>query len=277
MLKKCGFTALLLISQMWGQVEAATNSLPQNCAYGRDKSYNVSSTNVGSAVQSGLSVVANPYDPSSWAQFVYSLGKLTDSFDYLRIEGPNHVLQGQYSRFKGNLFDRYAYVNFNSSEAGYVGRDKSNLDANSYLDVKFDKTHGYGLVWITRSNLCSAKGVWVQKEPQISPITLMAQTRSMVAEVNYQIDDYSLAAKDPAVEPTITFAWSSTEGSHGISPSYKVSQNKGAFRAILVPPYAGLYTVTARISDGNFGKSISLGSIYVDGEPWRPCPTCQIP
>jgi hypothetical protein len=277
MLKRCGLTAMLLISQIWGQVEAATNTLPQNCAYGRDKSYNVTYNEVDKAIQSGLAAAATVYDPLSWGQFVLALGKLANSFDYLRIEGPNHVLQGQYSRFKGNLFDRYANVNFNTSEAGFVGQDKSNLDANSYLDVKFDKTHGYGLVWITRSNLCSAKGVWVQKQPQVTPITLMSQPGYMVAEVSYSVDPYSQAAKDPAVEPTIAFSWSSAEGEFGMSPSYKMSADKGAYRALLTPQYGGTFTVTARVSDGNFSTNIPMGKVYVVGEPWRPCPTCDIP
>ncbi len=277
MLKKCGLTAVLLMTQLWGQVEAATNALPQNCAYGRDKSYNVTYNEVDKAIQTGLAAAATVYDPLSWGQFVLALGKLANSFDYLRIEGPNHVLQGQYSRFKGNLFDRYANVNFNTSETGFVGQDKSNLDANSYLDVKFDKTHGYGLVWITRSNLCSAKGVWVQKQPQVTPITLMSQPGYMVAEIAYKVDPYSQAAKDPAVEPTITFIWNSSEGASGASPAYKMSKDSGTHRAILTPQYGGDYTVTARVFDGNFANFISLGTIYVRGKPWRPCPTCDIP
>ena len=54
MLKKCGLTAVLLMTQLWGQVEAATNALPQNCAYGRDKSYNVTYNEVDKAIQTGL-------------------------------------------------------------------------------------------------------------------------------------------------------------------------------------------------------------------------------
>ncbi|MBU1619877.1 MAG: hypothetical protein KJ556_13905 [Gammaproteobacteria bacterium] len=277
MFKKCGFTALMLLSQLWISSHAATNALPENCSYGRDTSYNVSGTNVSSAVQSGLSVAANPYDPSSWAQFVYSLGKLSDSFDYLRIEGPNHVLQGQNSRFKGNLFDIYAYVNFNTSESGYVGRDKSNLDANAYRDVKFDRTHGYGLVWVTRAGLCSAKGVWVQKKPSVSPITLMGSGGSFIAEVSYQVDPYSKAAKDPATDASIQFFWSGDDGGAGASPAYKFSANSGTFRTFENPTYGGGYSVSARISDGNFSQLVQLGHVTVSGAPWRPCPTCDIP
>ena len=277
MLKKLGFATLLFTSQLWIDAHAVTNSLPVGCEYGRDKSYNVSSDDLAAAVQNGLSVSDNPYDASSWVKFVAALSDVLDSFDYLRIEGANHVLQGQNSRFKGNLFDIYANVNFNTSESGFVGQDKSNLDANAYKDVKFDRTYGYGLVWITRGGLCSAKGVWVQKPPTVTPISLISSGSQLIAEFAYKADKYSKAAKDTATDTSIQISWIADGGGLGTSTVYRFAANEGTFRSFEFPEYGGDYTVYATISDGTFSTRVSLGRVSVDGAPWRPCPTCEIP
>ena len=183
-------------------------SLPEGCSFGRATPTSVKEAEVS------LEDVQNAYEASIdlWEQLddedendqttrenlsdgktIYEVGKaiydLFESSEYLRIEGPTHVLRGSYHRFKGNLFNMYAYVSFYTNESGYVGRDKSNFYANAYLNVKFEKEWGAGLVWISRGDLCSAKAVWVQNAPEIDLVVNANRT----ATISYEIDPYSKA------------------------------------------------------------------------------------
>lgn len=251
---------------------AVDNSLPVSCEYGRVKQYDVAASEVASAVQSGLALYGNPYDVSSWAEFAYSLGSLLNSFDYLRIEAPSHVLQGVPFTFKGNLFDTFAYVNFHSSEKGYVGRDKSSIEANAYYDTQFDTTYGYGLAWVTRGGLCSAQGVWVQKKPDFELVSLTYGR----AVIKVNIDQYSKAAKDPNTRANIRLHGMALEGSKIDHYPYSFDQRTGNIIVNFASDYFGNdFRVYATINDGTYTTVKYLGKVTGGSGNHQPCPTCN--
>src|SRR5690606_462097 len=131
--------------------EARQFELPLNCEYGRAKSYDIhAGEDLSNAIEAGYDIYQDPsFSPtnySAWLSLINGIRQLIDGFDYLRIETPDHVLQGREFRVKANLFNRLANVQFNNSEYGYVGTDKSNWDANAYLNMTFSRTYGTGLV-----------------------------------------------------------------------------------------------------------------------------------
>src|SRR5690606_7941185 len=103
----------------------------------------------------------------SLQKYADSVNKAIKKLNYLRIEGPYHVLRNSSMRFKGNFGQQYSYVNFYNDEAGYVGRDKTNFEANAYKHMTLN-AHGPAIVWITGDGMCSAKSVVVQNPPEIS-------------------------------------------------------------------------------------------------------------
>ncbi|EKE83649.1 hypothetical protein A10D4_07370 [Idiomarina xiamenensis 10-D-4] len=193
-------SGLLLTS---GSSFANNYDLPSSCEYGRVKPYDVSVSDLASAIKAGYNVYTNPSftNYEGWASLIDNLSNLIDSFDYLRVEVPKHVIKGQNFRAKGNLFDTYANIRFHNSEKGYVGTDKSNLEANAYHDMRFDYTHGYGLVWVDRQNgICSAEGVWVQNAPKLTSLTpdYQRQGNRVIGEFVAQgtIDPYSVNGRE---------------------------------------------------------------------------------
>ncbi|CAM4207815.1 hypothetical protein [Pseudoalteromonas byunsanensis] len=255
---------------------AISNDLPSHCEYGRQTHYDVSYEEVASAIEDGLKTYANPYDFNSWKDFYDSMSNLLDSFDYLRIETTKHVLQGSSFRAKGNLFDRYAYVHFHNSEKGFIGKDKSNLDANSYLNMSFDKTYGYGLVWITRDNLCSAEGVWVQKNPTASKRSASVSGQTFSASVSYAVDKYSKAAKDNNTPVKVTFILrSDLYGTRSYKSTTSTANSGVANITMKAHAGGGVYDLSAIVYDGNYGKSVQLGSFIASGDREPPCRECQ--
>ncbi|MBQ4811029.1 hypothetical protein A7985_00780 [Pseudoalteromonas luteoviolacea] len=264
--------ATLLVSN---SALAVTNSLPANCDYGRHAPYDVEVHQVYHAVSDGLEVYGNPYNPVAWAEFFESMSELLDSFDYLRVETPKHVLRGSSFRAKGNLFDRYAYVNFHNSEKGYTGRDKSNLDANSYHYMSFNKTHGYGLVWITRGNLCSAEGVWVQNKPSVSKRGLSTSGGLITAKVNYSVDKYSKAAKDSKTPVKLTITSRSDGYNTRSSKTFTTTRTSGSYTLpISAHAGGGIYDIQVTVHDGNYHQTINMGSTWVQGPSIPPCEGC---
>lgn len=149
----------------------AYDDLPAGCEYGRDKKFEPDSeVDLVEQMNNARNVYNDSEDYQSWASILNFVKNMVTGFDYLRIEGDQFLLKGQGSRFKGNLFDPLAYVRFYTSESGYVGKDKSNLEANAYKEITFTKTYGRGLVWIIRGGLCSAKSVIVQKKPEAGSV-----------------------------------------------------------------------------------------------------------
>ncbi|KZN47394.1 hypothetical protein [Pseudoalteromonas luteoviolacea] len=254
---------------------AVTNSLPANCDYGRHAPYDVEFHQVSSAVSDGLEVFGNPYDLAAWDEFFDSMSDLLDSFDYLRVETPKHVLRGSSFRAKGNLFDKYAYVNFHNSEKGYTGRDKSNLDANSYHYMSFDKTHGYGLIWITRGALCSAEGVWVQNNPSVSGSGLSTSGDLITAKVNYSVDNYSKAAKDSNTPVKLTVTSRSDGYDTRSSKTFTTTRTSGSYTLpISAHAGGGIYDIQVTVHDGNYHRTINMGSTWVQGPSVPPCEGC---
>lgn len=127
----------------------------------------------------------------SLQKYADSVNKAIKKLNYLRIEGPYHVLRNSSMRFKGNFGQQYSYVNFYNDEAGYVGRDKTNFEANAYKHMTLN-AHGPAIVWITGDGMCSAKSVVVQNPPEIS-VQYHAPTRKL--DITYYTDNrYSKAA-----------------------------------------------------------------------------------
>jgi hypothetical protein len=127
----------------------------------------------------------------SLQKYADSINKAIKKLNYLRIEGPYHVLRNSSMRFKGNFGQQYSYVSFYNDETGYVGRDKTNFEANAYKHMTLS-AHGPAIVWITGDGMCSAKSVVVQNPPEIS-VKYHAPTRKL--DITYYADNrYSKAA-----------------------------------------------------------------------------------
>jgi hypothetical protein len=265
---------------------ANTLELPSNCQYGRVKSYDVhAGQDLANAIEAGYDIYQDPnFSPAqypAWFALVQGIRQIFEGFDYLRIETPKHVLQGVEFRTKANLFDRYANVRFSNSESGYVGTDKSNLDANAYLNMKFNKSYGVGLVWVHRAGgMCSAESVWVQKPPKVAGAALSASGGQVHVNLSYLIDKYSRAYKDPQTPlrvsvTTTNQVWMTSDfASKAVNnPSLSGQQT------LSVRPRTGggRYTVYATVDDGTYSHGEVVGSILVPGVPISPCQGCQIP
>lgn len=224
----------------------ANAQLPQNCDWGR------SIPNPGSREESTVALedVQNAYQASedlssagdqTWSENaadayeIYQFGKalksLYDSTDYLRIEAPDYVVRGQPTQFKANMNKLLAYASFYNNEDGYVGRDKSNYEANSYFDMTFDHERGAGLAWATRGDLCSATGFWVQNAPEVSIASVTNGETSSTVKIRYYIDNaYSKAIRDgqPA-KIQFSQSYDGISRSVGINLSSIRSQNSFAY------------------------------------------------
>lgn len=278
MFSKKVIAAAILSMGFGANAFASFTPLPENCEYGRDKNYDVSPYELYDAIRDGLDVYATGgTDLYAWNEFLNSLANVLDGFDYLRIETPKHVLKGETFRSKGNLFDIYAYVNFYNSEFGYVGRDKSNLDANSYLEMNFEDTYGYGLVWIERGGLCSAEGVWVQEAPKMNSATADdGGYHKISGTVNWSVDQYSRAAKDSGVKAKVSIR--SRDDLFGTisSETFEVDGTSGTLHYEMMVTTGGLHNVTVQINDGTYTKTYpDTVFTFVTGPIVPPCTNCQ--
>ena len=258
--------------------------LPENCTYGRAESFELTSDDISNGVEAGYDIYNDSdrnYDQeelNSWKELIESLKQIIDSYDYVRIESPKFVLQNQSFRVKANLFDTFANIRFNNSEFGYVGTDKSSIEANAYRSMHFNKTYGAGLVWVNRANgMCSVESVWVQKPPQIISGNTSYNSGKIVANVNYMVDKYSEAAKSSnqlvRVQVNITSDNFNSTSSKSININELSSEQQ-----ISITPHAGagLYSVQVTVYDGNFVASRNLGNTFVrDGTVTPPCPRCN--
>lgn len=265
---------------------ANTFELPSNCQYGRVKSYDLhAGQDLANAIEAGYDIYQDPnLGPAqypAWFALIQGIRQIFEGFDYLRIETPKHVLQGVEFRTKANLFDRYANVRFSNSEVGYVGTDKSNLDANAYLNMKFSRTYGAGLVWVHRAGgICSAESVWVQKPPKVAGATISTSGGQIHVNLNYLVDKYSRAYKDPQSPLTISVSatndlWMTTDG---ISATISNPTLNGQ-RTLSVRPRTGggWYTVYATVHDGTYTHGEIVGYASVPGATIPPCQNCQMP
>lgn len=257
----------------------SANPLPPGCEYGKQTSYDIDLNNLYNGVDAGYDIY-NDDSPelsySGWYAIVNSIAQLIFSTDSLRIETPKHVLQNTTFRAKANLFDPYVYTYFSNSEKGDIGRDKSNLEANSYLNMSFDETYGYGLIWAYRSNLCSAEGVWVQKAPKFTSASASGGDMSVQGNFSYEIDQFSRAAKDSSVNAFITVIARNDEYGNTTTKTYSVNNLQGTLNYDLNLPSGGPYNIKFQVNDGTYYKTHSQSfHITVTGETNPPCQNCQ--
>jgi len=194
-----GFACCIPIAHAQAIIPAPI-AVPESCEYGRDSA----DTDVTLSLDdwTNAQTLSNSYTGGDWDDGQYSeedqqaAADLAETFrgwwnnfDYLKIEGPKYVLQNRPTQFKANTFQIYDYVSFFSLEDGYIARDKSNLQADAYKSITFDSSYGPSLVWITNNNLCSAKGVWVQKAPTVTRASYIESTGQVTFDVT--IDRYS--------------------------------------------------------------------------------------
>lgn len=247
------------------------------CVFGRSEApLNVQITNED--INNFIEVSQDPggtiaEDPQAAKELYDFINGLWENFRYLRIEGPSHVLQNESARFKGNMFDPYAYINFYNSEDGYVGKDKSNLEANAYKRMTFKGTYGYALAWITRGSRCSAKGVWVQKAPTISKKSLTGGN-NITASVNFGMDKYSKYFQNN-INAAVRFYWINEAGLSGVK-TIRPSGKTGTATATIFGTGGGPIRVRASIFDGNFSRTVDLGDVVVEGPIETPCRDCEI-
>lgn len=183
--------------------ESSNANVPENCVFGRDRdAYNYSisleeSQNFYQASSESYSERSNQENAELYTEIYNTIKRWVEDSDYLRIEGPDYVIVGNDRRFKANLFDPYSYVKFFTDQDGYVGRDKSNLEANAYRTYSFP-ARGVALTWVTDGGLCSAKAVGVQSYPQVNATD--KKNNEIVRFPNYNtvsfiasVDDFSMA------------------------------------------------------------------------------------
>lgn len=285
--KKLLTSALVISSLCSLSTNAVTFDLPNNCTYGKAKSFELSSDEISAGVEAGYDIYNDDdrnYDQeelNAWAALIESLKNIIDSYDYLRIESPKFVLQGRSFRVKANLFDTFANVRFNNSEFGYTGTDKSSIEANAYKHMKFEKTYGAGLVWVNRaSGMCSAESVWVQKAPKINSgsASYNANNGKIVVNTNYKVDRYSEAAKNSSQSVSLQVSITSDLFQTTTSKTINVNSLSGN-GSIAITPHAGRgpYNVRVTVFDGNYVGNKNLGDVFAsNGEVIPPCPRCQV-
>ncbi len=124
--------------------------------------------------------------------------------------------------------------------------------------MKFDHTHGAGLVWVTDGDLCSAEMVWVQKEPKVELVSL----RYGQARVKYTADSFSKAAKDSNTKVSITLSGYAEEGSKIEHYRQQFSARTGVATLNFASDYTGTnFHVFATINDGTYSKRVFLGKV----------------
>ncbi|MBA6303318.1 hypothetical protein [Colwellia sp. MB02u-14] len=280
-------SALVISSSLSFEVKAIDNSFepPTSCSYGRDRtSWTLGETRVEFDFRYNESdEQEQDREAEEKEELLRKIVKILevsiDSLDYIRIESPNYVLQGREFRAKGNLFDRFAYTRFHNSEEGYVGKDKSNWDGNSYLNMKFTDTHGLGVVWITRGDQseCSMEPVYVQKVPTIRTASADAGYGRIDVDLSYFVDHYSKASIESNTDVRIMVTTRSDGFGTTESKSFDFSQLDGNASVSVYPSTGGgPYSVRVQVFDGTYAKSEQLGSVFVPGKSTPPCPNCNL-
>ncbi|MBY5922526.1 hypothetical protein [Ferrimonas balearica] len=262
--------------------EERVYDLPANCEYGQVESFDPDTGALSNAIDSGAKVWSEGLIGASlvsWTGFIAAVWNIVESYDYLRVEVPKFVVQGESFRAKGNLFDTFANVNFHNSELGYVGTDKSSIEGNAYKTMSFPETYGVGLVWVNRaSGMCSAESVWVQKRPVASNGSMSQSSGKVYGSIDYAVDQYSRAVVDSKKNVVVTLYIQSDF--YGTVSSTSVSKTASSGRVSLnILPHqgGGLYNVWMSVRDGTYTDSLDLGTVLIrDSDPIKPCPTCNI-
>jgi hypothetical protein len=275
-IKKSVFSIVILTTCAFS-AEARVYDLPAGCEYGRTEVFDYNTDNLQAGLEAGYNIYtdpqANSQDQNAWRSIFYAVKDLIDGYDYLRVETAKFVLQGETFRTKANLFDTFANVRFNNSELGYIGTDKSNIEANSYHYMSFPRTYGAGLVWVNRaSGMCSAEMVWVQKMPTIEMVSLEYGQ----AIVKYSVDKFSKAAKDSTQKVILKLTGVAQEGSKIVHYPLKIDSINGTVALNFASDYRGTnFHVYASVDDGIYSKRVFLGTVTGGTGNHRPCPSCE--
>lgn len=193
---------------------------------------------------------------------------LLNSLDYLRIETPKFVLRDENFRVKGNLFDPFANVRFYNSESGYVGHDKSNIEANAYKWMKISEVNGMAAVWITRGDIteCSLETVYVQERPSVSIASTELGDGRIDVNVSRIVDQYSEAVVNPDTWGEIEVTVRSVLYGTVQRETYRFNDPQDITKVRVYPENGGgPYNVSVHIDDGNFTANSSQIQVFVPG------------
>lgn len=201
---------------------------PESCSQGRDESVDGYVEVSNSDINSYYEYTENDDDTFteesgeilSIAKSIWELFSGLASLNNLRIEGPKYVLKDSSNTFKGNSLNPYDYVYFYTSEDGYIGSDKTSIEANAYKNISFDERGGPRVIWVENDGLCSMMMTWVQdKKPTVDVLNFEPSGEIIF---KYSIDKNSKAALDPDAEVKVwveeQFYGGSQEVHH--TPSY---------------------------------------------------------
>ncbi|MEX2964720.1 hypothetical protein [Microbulbifer sp. TYP-18] len=212
--------------------------------------------------------------------------------DSSNVKGDRYVLVGSTETYRhegellngsGLLLDgRTAYFSSLDGDAGsdeYSYQDfkqvaKRNIyfpnRGSNYVQIDYsfkDPDLAGNIIYVT---IC--KNINVQSVPTISKKILSENSKVVYAEVNSTYDNtYSKAAIEGV---GVTYVWYLSNLSYPSSTSYR--QETSTPYATFYVRDGGNYNVRASINDGVHSKSVSLGDVYVQGNP--PCnPHCYNP
>ena len=132
--------------------------------------------------------------------------------------------------------------------------------------MKFSRTHGAGLVWVTDGELCSSEMVWVQKKPKLVYKSNAYSPYDNAARVNigWFVDKYSKAAKDPNTKARIWL--NATHNGISSSSSVPLTQLTGSTNITVNTSTSGWHSISLEISDGTYREKIHLNNLYIPGE-----------
>ena len=92
-----GVSALISNSAEAGRIY----DLPKNCKYGKSERFDYEGEELSNGIQSGYNIYNDPNweynqeEASDWGNIFKAVVEFVDSYDYLRVESPKFVLQGQ--------------------------------------------------------------------------------------------------------------------------------------------------------------------------------------
>lgn len=185
----------------------------------------------------------------------------------LTIEGPDYMAVGYTRRFKGDYPFQLPIpikdtVDFYNSLDGFVGSDDTNFEGNTYLNMSFNYGRGAEWAWaIGGSGNCSKKQVWVHERPYASAISLTGGN-SITAKISARIDkQFSKNAVEGNGRPTIKYSFRNEICPISGSEDYTSTQET----ITKWPEYSGFYSVSARVSDGEYSTNVEVGVVQYNG------------
>lgn len=273
------FIFLSVVMSLFNTVQAQIE-IPSNCELGRSdgsgsiyvstndfEQFNISDSDP----QGDTSEGDVPEGDDGILKQLYKFIDAISGFEYLRIEGPKHVIIGESNTFKANLADPLDYVSFYNSEDGYVGRDKSNEYANAYLSMSLGSNFGARAVWVENDGLCSLMVSWVQSRPNVSleefniiqNVSVPSEANTVEVAVNYSVSRYSKFRMEDA-PISVTIRWINQAGVGG-SKRYVTSDYSGEISTVVEGLGGGDITFSATVYDGTFINGGTIGVVSLKG------------